>query len=149
MPELWKALGDVYGDADPDGVPTRVEPPAARRSAPPLDDDLAAALSAALVNAPAPAPTPVPPRPAPVPTVAPAPAPAPTPAPIAPAPAPVASLPVPEAQEKVASWLVEIEQRQSVRDKGPDLDAALPAGPTWARVDDDILPATKAGRRRK
>ena len=61
----------------------------------------------------------------------------------------MASLTVPEAQEKVASWLVEIEQRQSVRDKGPDLDAALPTGPTWTRVDDNILPATKAGRRRK
>src|SRR5881394_2733758 len=123
MPELWKALGDVYGDTDPDGPPTRVEPPAAHRSAPPLDDDLAAALSAALVNAPAPTPTPVapvPPPPAPPATVAPA------ADPVAPLPLPVP--PVPEAQEKVASWLVEIEERQSVREKGPDLDAALPNG---------------------
>src|SRR5436190_22457298 len=117
MPELWKALGDVYGDTDPDGPPTRVEPPAAHRSAPPLDDDLAAALSAAFVNAPAPAParpvSPVVPPPAPAATVPPAPTPAPSPAPAPEAPQPVASLTVPEAQEKVASWLVEIEQRQS------------------------------------
>ena len=154
MPDLWKALGDVYGDADPDGPPTKVEAPAAHRSAPPLDDDLAAALSAALVNAPS-APvtppaeaatsTPVPPPP-PVPAPAPIPAPAP-----APASAPfAASEPVvpaePAAAEKVASWLVEIEQRQTARDKGPDLDAALPAGPTWMRRDDDILPGTKAAK---
>src|SRR5437762_14059334 len=112
MPELWKALGDVYGDTYPDGPPTKVEPPAVHRSAKPLDDDLAAALSAALVNAPAPAPNPV--RPAP--PVAPPPAPAATVAPaaepVAPLPLPVPPVPVPDAvpgaQEKVASWLVEL-----------------------------------------
>src|SRR4051812_16128828 len=102
MPDLWKALGDVYGDSDPDGPPTKVEAPAVQRSTPPLDDDLAAALSAALVNAPAPSPT----------------SPPPAPATIAPPVVPLAALPetdalsVPDAQEKVASWLVEIEQRQ-------------------------------------
>src|SRR3954447_17427350 len=100
MPDLWKALGDVYGDADPDGPPVKAEPPAVQRSAPLLDDDLAAALSAALVNAPTAAV-------APSPGAAPPPAPAPTPAPLA------VAVPVePEAEpaaEKVASWLVEIE----------------------------------------
>ena len=65
MPDLWKALGDVYGDSDPDAAPVLREAPASERYGDPLprygtqlplDDDLAAALSAALVNAPTPAP---------------------------------------------------------------------------------------------
>jgi hypothetical protein len=142
MPDLWKALGDVYGDADPDGPPVKAEPPAVQRSAPLLDDDLAAALSAALVNAPTASV-------APSPAAAPAPPPAPIPAPVA-VPLAVAVPVEPEAEpaaQKVASWLVEIEQRQHAREQGPDLEAALPAGPTWTRVDDDILPKSKAGRR--
>jgi hypothetical protein len=128
MPDLWKALGDVYGDADTDAPPVTVEPAADQRALP-LDDDLAAALSAALVNAPA----------APANVVGPAPLP-----PIAPPPAPSPL----EAQEKVASWLAEIKTRQELREKGPDLDAALPEGVTWCRTDDDIIPARKGGRRR-
>src|SRR5438477_6769933 len=60
MPDLWKALGDVYGDAD--DRPVHVEPAATERGTQPgpapLDDDLAAALSAALVERPTPAPEP-------------------------------------------------------------------------------------------
>src|SRR5205823_1771697 len=65
MPDLWKALGDVYGEGGTDAPPVRREPAASERAAEagarfgtalPLDDDLAAALSAALVNAPAPGP---------------------------------------------------------------------------------------------
>ena len=129
MPDLWKALGDVYGDTNADAPPVKVEAPAEQRASTlPLDDDLAAALSAALVNAPA------------------APANAPATA-AAPAPVPVA-VPEPGAQDKVASWLVEIETRQELREKGPDLEAALPDGPTWARADDDIVPKGKAKNRR-
>ena len=126
MPDLWKALGDVYGDADADAPPVAVEPAATQRAgaALGLDDDLAAALSAALVNAPS-----------------------------APSTAdPVAPPPAPPAQERVATWISEIETRQELREKGPDLDAALPEGPTWTRVNDDILPSGKSkgrkGRRR-
>src|SRR4051794_30021637 len=62
MPDLWKALGDVYGEGGADAPPVRREPAASERAAEagrfgtalPLDDDLAAALSAALVNAPTP-----------------------------------------------------------------------------------------------
>src|SRR4051794_24252578 len=136
MPDLWKALGDVYGDTSPDAPPVKVEPAAEQRAvALPLDDDLAAALSAALVNAPA----------APAPSFAPVQSPAPVAAPVippAPVPAPliVPEPPAPGAQDKVASWLVEIETRQGLREKGPDLEAALPDGPTWTRLDDDIVP---------
>ena len=57
MPDLWKALGDVYGESDTREV--AVEPTTHPRTPPfsthlPLDDDLAAALSAALVDGPAP-----------------------------------------------------------------------------------------------
>ena len=150
MPDLWKALGDVYGDTSPDAPPVKVEPAAEQRTVTlPLDDDLAAALSAALVNAPA--------GPAPVAAPAPTPVPVAPPAPVVP-PVPVAFVPpvvvpepvVPAAQDKVASWLAEIETRQELRDKGPDLEAALPEGPTWARADDDIVPSKgkgKAGRK--
>src|SRR5437762_572175 len=130
MPDLWKALGDVYGDADPDGPSVAVERPASAR---PLDDDLAAALSAALVNAPAPPPPPAAPAPPPAPPASPA-APVPPAAPVAPvtapAPAPVKAVkavkvagpaepavsPVPPvgAQHRVAEWVAEIEQRQEL-----------------------------------
>ena len=74
MSDLSNLLGAVYGSNDPDGPSTRHEPSAAERTAQPaaprIDDDLAAALSAALVSptpeanmatpayAPAPAPAP-------------------------------------------------------------------------------------------
>ena len=70
MSDLSNLLGAVYGSNDPDGPSTRHEPSAAERAqmaapAPRIDDDLAAALSAALVTptpdanvgAPAPVPT--------------------------------------------------------------------------------------------
>src|SRR4051812_45775709 len=108
MPELWKALGDVYGETGNPARPTMVQPAQVVTATPastdqPLDDDLAAALSAALATPQAEATT----RPAPVkprmPSVsaaltavtrepAPAPAPAPAPEAVAPvAPAPVAA----------------------------------------------------------
>lgn len=78
MSDLSNLLGAVYGSNDPDGPSTPHEPSAAERaqvpSAPPrIDDDLAAALSAALVTStPAQsvgAPAPVNPAPAPVATI--------------------------------------------------------------------------------
>src|SRR5438309_5280652 len=98
MPDLWKALGDVYGDSDPDAVPVPREAPASERYGDPLprygtqlplDDDLAAALSAALVNAPTPPPGGPPATPSPFATAAPAfnpPVATPPPAAMAPAP---------------------------------------------------------------
>src|SRR5947209_8001994 len=116
MPDLWKALGDVYGEAGPDARPVATERSADARigeltTSLPLDDDLAAALSAALVDGPrtpppaSSVPPPVPaapaapianePQPAAAPvtrmaSVAPA-APAATPVPVAPATAPTPS----------------------------------------------------------
>ena len=123
MPDLWKALGDVYGDA---------------RHAPRstvLDDDMAATVSAALV-APQPAPEPVA-QPAPV--VAPV---------VAPAPA-VAVEAGGHAQEQVASWLADIETRRRIREQGPDLDAVTADIRRWQRGDDDVLPAGRAPKGRK
>ena len=93
MSDLSNLLGAVYGSSDPDGPSTPHEPSAADRAAqavapPRIDDDLAAALSAALVSStpennvgmPAPvapppattyAPAPVPPAPAPEPAYTP------------------------------------------------------------------------------
>lgn len=55
MSDLSNLLGAVYGSSDPDGPSTRHEPSAAERvQVPPaplrIDDDLAAALSQALVT---------------------------------------------------------------------------------------------------
>ena len=148
MPDLWKALGDVYGDAD--ARPVHVEPAATERGTQqgPLDDDLAAALSAALVDGPAPAPK------APVTPVS---APAPAPAPIAAAPLPVAPTPPPSqqvpivpvegAQEKISTWLADIDARQRLREQGPPVAAIESVGEAWRRGDDDILPAKAAKRR--
>ena len=89
MSDLSNLLGAVYGSNDPDGPSTRHEPSAAERAAMPaaaprIDEDLAAALSAALVT-PTPdqnvgAPAPVAAAPA-APFAAAQPAPAPMPAP--------------------------------------------------------------------
>lgn len=85
MSDLSNLLGAVYGSSDPDGPSTRHEPSAAERvQVPPaplrIDDDLAAALSQALVTstpdqaiaapAPVPAYAPPPSAPAAVPTPA-------------------------------------------------------------------------------
>src|SRR5687767_14925326 len=106
MPDLWKALGDVYGEAD--ARPVHVEPSAAERvpmaapapapaapapaPAAPLPEDLAAALSAALVDGSGEA-------------IA-------GPAPAAPAPPPVVEtvepgVPDGPAQERINAWLAE------------------------------------------
>ena len=180
MPDLWKALGDVYGDAD--ARPVHREPAADDRSPQPsvvvpLDDDLAAALSAALVEGPSPAPEAAPPPPvaappapapppapvAPVVAAAPAPSPAPVPAPappvVAPTPLPVAPTPPPEAeipivpvegaQEKISTWLADIDARQKLREQGPPVEAIEAVGSAWRRGDDDILPARAAKRDRR
>ena len=143
MPDLWKALGDVYGDAD--APPVRVEPSADERitqaASVPLDDDLAAALSAALVDGPT-APAVV----APVAPVAPA---VPALPPTAPAPAPQPVVGVDGAQEKITTWLADIDARQKLREQGPPVAAIESVGEAWRRGDDDILPAkaVKRGRR--
>jgi hypothetical protein len=171
MPDLWKALGDVYGEGGADAPPVRREPAASERAAEtgarfgtalPLDDDLAAALSAALVNAPTPGPEAVAaesvtafggasavtapaPLMAPVPLTPPAPVTAPItitpPAPVVPAP------PAGEVQGRVTTWIAEIEDRNRRREEGPDLAAASATGPNWSRIDDDIIPAAAHKRR--
>ena len=86
MSDLSNLLGAVYGSSDPDGPSTPHEPSAAERAqapeaAPQIDDDLAAALSAALVTS---TPTPNVGTPAPMPA------------------APQAAAPMPAAPEPVA-----------------------------------------------
>ena len=64
-------------------------------------------------------------------------------------PAPVAPAPLGDAGERVSAWLADIEERQRLREQGPDLDAVIPDTPVWQRGDDDILPvASKKSRRR-
>ena len=171
MPDLWKALGDVYGEAGPDARPVATERSADARigeltTSLPLDDDLAAALSAALVDGPRtppPASSVPPPAPAapsaptandPQPVAAPvAPvAPAVTPAPAAPAAAPISSadaVPAGAAGERVSAWLADISARQRLREQGPDLDAVIPDTPVWQRGDDDILPVASRTKGKK
>src|SRR4051794_34184157 len=163
MPDLWKALGDVYGDAHARPLP--VEPAAIDRAVTgPWDDDWAAALSAALVDGPqaaaeaallAPAPVLAPPVAfAPVPVAA---VPAPAPAPVA-APAPAASpLPATQvqavggdgAQAQVSTWLADIDARNRLREQGPPVEAIEGVGNAWRRGDDDILPARAAKRSKR
>ena len=134
MPDLWKALGDVYGESD--ARPVHVEPSAQLRGpeavSVPLDDDLAAALSAALVDGSAPA-HPV------------------TPAPIVEAPKVEESVegpPAGEAQDRLSAWLADIDARQKLREQGPPVQAIESVTEAWRRGDDDILPA-KAGKKAK
>src|SRR5690242_6964257 len=110
MPDLWKALGDVYGDAGhaprstvldaqpvaPAAAPVAPPAPAPAAASQPLDADMAAALSAALV--------------APPPPVAPtlAPVPVPNPASVSEADG--------HAQEQVTAWLADIENRRRLRE---------------------------------
>ena len=142
MSDLSNLLGDLYGDSrNPDGPPVRHEPAAADRtewSAPRTDDDLAAALSAALAEPPA-APA--------MPQVAPAPvaeyvAPAPVAEYVAPAPAPVAPV-APVAQ----SWT---SVPESVEMSAPSPVATMPAGPRlWLRGDDDIMPISGGAKKKR
>ena len=127
MSDLSNLLGAVYGSNDPDGPSTRHEPSAADRaaqvSAPPrIDDDLAAALSAALVSSTPEANVGVP---APVEPAAPTTY-APAPAPVAPAPAPMMP-PVAAAPAYTPSY--------------------SPAMAAWSAGDDDIFP-TVVGKKR-
>ena len=166
MSDLSNLLGDLYGEqGSPDGPPVRHEPPAAERApewasdsrldqafedwtpeahgaaSVPIttDDDLTAALSAALGSAPtapAPAPTPPPAMPqAPAQMVAPAPVahvPAPAPAPVAPAPV-----------APSAGWASAPADAPAV--PAPVATSVpVPAGPRmWVRGDDDIFPGRK------
>lgn len=137
MSDLSNLLGDLYGDSrDPDGPSVRHEPAAADRtewSAARTDDDLAAALSAALAEPPA------------------APAPAPAPAPAMPevttiadyvAPAP-ASTPAPVAQQWTSA-------PESVEMPAPAPVATMPAGPRlWLRGDDDITPIVGGAKKKR
>ena len=164
MSDLSNLLGDVYGDHSPDGPPVRREPAASERSPgwnaqaqqeqarpaeprftvaepvkplPPIDDDLAAALSAALNEAAAPAPA------------APAEAPAPAPAPIAMAPMAPAPLPQPPAPVPVAVPVAVPQAPATV----PAPVAMAPAAVAqearfWTRGDDDIFPS-KGSKKKK
>src|SRR5437588_59203 len=46
-------------------------------------------------------------------------------------PAPVAPAPLGDAGERVSAWLADIEERQRLREQGPDLDAVIPDTPVW------------------
>jgi hypothetical protein len=129
MSDLSNLLGAVYGSNDPDGPSTPHEPSAAERTAQPaaprIDDDLAAALSAALVTSTPEANvgTPAPIAPAPPTTYAAAPAYAPAPAPVAPT---MAAAPEPQPAYS------------------PNYNPGMAA---WSAGDDDIFP-TVAGKKR-
>ena len=130
MSDLSNLLGAVYGSNDPDGPSTRHEPSAAERAqvpaAPPrIDDDLAAALSAALVTSTPDASVGAPPPMAHAPAQSPAPAfaAAPAPAPVA-QPAVVAPAPQPAYTPTYASVSV-----------------------AWSHGDDDILPMSPGKKR--
>ena len=127
MSDLSNLLGDLYGDSsNPDGPPVRREPAAAERAewAPARsDDDLAAALSAALAE------------------------PAPTPAP-APAPPVMPQIPAPAAP---AAWTAAPEPMPAPEAHVPSVSVSMPmaTGPRmWAVGDDDILPMGGGKRKR-
>lgn len=140
MSDLSNLLGDLYGDSqNPDGPSVRHEPAATDRtewSAGRSDDDLAAALSAALAEPPA-APSPTPVAAAPVMPEVP-------PAPVAPAPViPVAEAPV----SAPSNWT---SAPASVEMPAPVPVAAMSAGPRlWLRGDDDILPIAGAVKKKR
>lgn len=125
MSDLSNLLGAVYGSSDPDGPSTRHEPSAAERvqvTPAPLriDDDLAAALSQALVTS---TPDQSVGAPAPVPASAPVPA-------YAPPPSAPAAVPTPAMPQNVYA-----------------APAYLPPAVTWCAGDDDIFPVS-AGKKR-
>jgi hypothetical protein len=160
MSDLSNLLGDLYGEhGSPDGPSVRHEPPAGERApewasdsrldqafedwtpeahgsgTTPIatDDDLTAALSAALGSAPV-APPP--------------PAPAPAPAPVMPAAAPPAPAPVAEAPR--APWTAAAALAEATPEPvhapapAPVVPAPVSGGPRlWTRGDDDIFPGRK------
>lgn len=151
MSDLSNLLGDLYGDADPDGAPVRHEAPASEREewVGHVDQDLAAALSAALADVP-PSSAPVPPVSLAMPSlttdldhreVAPPVAHvAPTPAPAAPAavvPTPVAPATVAAAPAPVSpsNWTSAPEP------VAPVTAAPAPMARMWMRGDDDVFPS--------
>jgi len=163
MSDLSNLLGDLYGEhGNPDGPPVRHEPPAGERApewasdsrldqafedwtpeahgagSVPMttDDDLTAALSAALGSAPAaPAPTPPPAMlQGPADIAAPVTDRVPAPAPVAPAPAPAAPS---------AGWASAPADAPAVPAQVAT-SVPVPAGPRmWVRGDDDIFPGRK------
>ena len=172
MSDLSNLLGDVYGDhSSPDGPPVRHEAPASERAyeistprapewssesqldrafsgwvpgeAPRAgDDDLAAALSAALRS--------------PEPVAAPAPAPV-APVMAAPAPAPVAAPSLAESLAEMApapapraAWTAPINLTATAPEPAMAM-AGVSAAPVaaWTRGDDDIFPMSKKGKRKK
>jgi len=163
MPDLRKSLGELYGSTP---SPTPASPSRRGVDGPDLDDDLAEALSAALVSAPggigapaaaADAAPAVPAAPAPAAPAAPAVGPAPG-RPTAPAPAHAQAQ---SARSRMAGTLREFHRDASRG--GPAADAAAPAtvaapaaaapsrsaaptveplpGEMWRLEDDDILPS--------
>ena len=142
MSDLSNLLGELYGDSSTqDGPPLRREPAAAERtewSAGRPDDDLAAALTAALADTEKPAA-----YAAPVEAVA-------APAPVAPA-APIAAPVAPAEVNVSAAWTsapapepvmasVPVSAPASVVHQGPRM---------WARGDDDIAPVAGGAKKKR
>jgi len=156
MSDLSNLLGDVYGDtSSPDGPPVRHEPAAADRvpewsedsrldrafadwqpegrgdfgsaGSAPIDDDLAAALSAALTEQPVAA------------------APTPAPAPAAPV-APVAAAPAPVAPAPAASWAAAPAPAPAPAPAMSTMVAGAGTMRMWAPGDDDIFPMGRVAK---
>ena len=127
MSDLSNLLGAVYGSSDPDGPSTRHEPSAAERAqmpaAPPrIDDDLAAALSAALVTT--------------------------TPDPNVGAPAPVVSAPAPAYAEVPVAAQAATAPMAAAPAPQPAFTPSYNTGSiAWAHGDDDIFPTTVGKKR--
>lgn len=160
MSDLSNLLGDLYGDSrNPDGPPVRHEPAATERDEwTPVrsDDDLAAALSAALADAPAaPVMPAVAPVAEPVAPIADYSQPMPAPAPVAPVMPAVAAAPIAPVAPVAApapargAWTAapaDYEVAAPVAVAAP----VMPAGPRmWARGDDDIFAMSGAAKKRK
>jgi hypothetical protein len=153
MSDLSNLLGAVYGETDPDGPPVRHEAPASERmeaagwgqhivafespaSSGINDDDIASALSAALMDAaPVASPAPAPAFEAPAPVVSLIETPA--PAPMAPAPEPVFAAPAQSTWSNAATAVV-----------APPVAAVTPPR-LWIFGDDDIFPGAKGGKGKK
>lgn len=154
MSDLSNLLGAVYGETDPDGPPVRHEAPASQRmeaagwgqhivafeaSASSVnDDDIASALSAALMNAaPVSSPAPAPAFEAPAPVVSLVETPA--PAPMAPA-EPVFAAPAATAP---STW-----SNAATAVMAPPVAAVAPPR-LWIFGDDDIFPGAKGTKGKK
>ncbi|HVM08210.1 MAG TPA: hypothetical protein VM345_07110 [Acidimicrobiales bacterium] len=167
MSDLSNLLGDLYGDSsNPDGPPVRHEPAAAERSewsARRTDDDLAAALSAALAEPPVAPAMPAAPMPAPAMPEAYAPQvefSAPAPAPAAPAMPTMPVMPIaqqapvaPVAPARGAWTAAPAEMPAPVAvavAPAPVAAPVMPAGPRmWARGDDDIFPIAGGAKKKR